>query len=328
MAPLENYWMSQNCTHSVGRTNTPSRRVSEGPSNGLLRTGNRLREYKVALRKLKMTTVRNPAVSVLTSVYNAERYVGIAIESILNQTLTDFEFIIIDDCSSDSSWDIIQKYASLDKRIIASKNEVNLKGCNTLNKGFTMATGRYVAINDNDDWSYPDRLEKQFLFMELHPDVGIVGGTMEIMNESGKVTGKRKYHLHDKEIRKYIFRYSPFSHPLVMYRKSILDKVGYSNPVYAPADDYELYFRIGKVSKFANLPDVLLKYRVVPNSMTHNLTKQMELTTLMVRRLYGKDNGYKAGLIDRLYGFLHYLSVFVMPSRMKIWLFNLLRNAS
>jgi len=191
----------------------------------------------------------------------------------------------------------------------------------------TLAKGKYIAQQDNDDWSYPDRLEKQFHFMEAHPEVGIVGGTMEIMNENGDVIAKRKYHLSDNEIRKKIFRYSPFSHPLVMLRKSILDKVGHYNPVYAPADDYELYFRIGRESKFANLTDVLLKYRVVTSSITHKLTNQMELMTLMVRRLYSKNNGYKARLADRLYSFMQYLSVFVVPSRIKIWLFNRLRNS-
>lgn len=272
-------------------------------------------------------TQKTPAITVLLPVYNAEKYLAIAIESILHQTFTDFEFLIIDDCSTDSSWDIIQKYSKQDKRIVSLRNEVNLKGCNTLNKGLKLARGKYIARLDNDDWSYPDRFEKQFDFMESHPEVGIVGGVMELMNEAGNVIGKRTYHLTDGEIRKKLFRYSPFSHPLVMFRKSILDQAGYYNPAYAPADDYDLYFRMGKLSQFANLPDVLLKYRVVKGSMTQNLTKRMELTTLMVRRLYGNDGVYKSGLLDRFYSTLHYLSIFIIPSKIKIWLFNLLRNA-
>lgn len=269
----------------------------------------------------------SPAISVLLSVYNAEKYVAIAIESILNQTFADFELVVIDDCSSDSSWEIVQNYTRQDKRIVALKNEVNLGGCKTLIKGLTLCKGKYYARLDNDDWSYPDRLEKQFNFMESHPEVGIVGGTMEIINERGEVIGKRKYNLSDHEIRKKIFRYSPFSHPLVMIRKSIIDKVGGYNPSYAPADDYELYFRIGRVASFANLADVLLQYRTTPGSITFNQTKKMELSTIKVRNLYKRDSAYKFSIIDWLYNFAHYSSIFIIPSNIKIYLFNLLRNA-
>lgn len=268
-----------------------------------------------------------PEISVVLPVYNAEKYISTAMSSILKQSFRNFEFIIIDDHSSDNSWEIIQQYARKDKRIIALRNNRNLKGCATLNKGLALAKGKYIARVDNDDWSYPYRFDKQYSYLEAHPQVGIVGGVMEIMNEEGKILGKRKYHISDQEIRKSIFRYSPFSHPLVMIRKSILDKIGYYNSEYVPADDYELYFRIGKVSKFANLPEVLLKYRIVSGSMTHNLTKKMELATISVRRKYSHDTPYKMSFIDELYTFLHYLSVYIFPSKLKMRLFNLIRNS-
>lgn len=267
-----------------------------------------------------------PVISVLLSVYNAAQHVSLAIESILNQSVTDFELIIVDDCSSDASWGICKKYAQRDNRIVVVRNKLNLGGCKTLNVGLRLARGRYIARQDNDDWSYPDRLEKQLEFMEAHPDVGIVGGSMEIMNEDGKVIGKRTYNLTDSEIRNKIFRYSPFCHPLVMFRKSILDAVGEYNSAYAPADDYDLYFRIGKLSKFANLNEVLLKYRVVSTSLTNSRTKKMELATVKVRSLYQSDNGYSACLLDRIYNYLHFVSIFAVPSKLKIYLFNLVRN--
>lgn len=268
-----------------------------------------------------------PAISVLVSVYNADKYVSLSIESILNQTFTDFELIIIDDCSSDTSWDLCQKYSQQDNRIIAIRNNINLGGCETLNVGLKLARGKYIARQDNDDWSYPDRLDKQFSFMEAHPSVGIVGGSMEIMDETEKVTGKRTYNLTDYAIRNKIFRYSPFSHPLVMFRKSILDAVGYYNCECAPADDYELYFRIGKLSEFANLNDTLLKYRVVSTSLTNTRTKKMELATIKVRKLYQNDNCYHATILDKVYNFLHLLSIYVIPSKLKIYIFNLFRNS-
>lgn len=268
-----------------------------------------------------------PAISVLLSVYNAEKYVSIAIESILDQTITDFELIIIDDCSTDTSWDICQKYAKQDSRIVAVRNKSNLGGCETLNVGLRLARGRYIARQDNDDWSYPYRLARQLEFMETHADVGIVGGSMEIMNENEQVIGKRIYNLTDSDIRKKIFRYSPFCHPLVMIRKSILDAAGEYDSQHAPADDYDLYFRIGKHSKFANLNEILLKYRVVSTSLTNSRTKKMELATIKVRKLYQNDDCYSAGLTDRIYNYLHFISIFVMPSKIKIYIFNILRNA-
>lgn len=267
-----------------------------------------------------------PAISVLLSVYNADKYVSLAIESILNQTVTDFELIIVDDCSSDDSWNICQNYARQDNRIVAVRNKLNIGGCETLNVGLKLARGRYIARQDNDDWSYPDRLAKQLKFMETHPDIGIVGGSMEIMNENGKVIGKRSYNTTDSQIRNNIFRYSPFCHPLVMFRKSILDSVGNYNFKFAPADDYELYFRIGKLSKFANLNEVLMKYRVISTSLTNSQTKKMELATIKVRLLYQNDDCYKANLMDRFYNLVHFISIFVVPSRIKIYLFNIFRN--
>ena len=267
-----------------------------------------------------------PVISVLLPVYNSERYISLAIESILNQSFTDFEFIIIDDCSSDTSWDICQKYAQQDNRIIAVRNKINLGLCETLNVGLMLARGRYIARQDNDDWSYPNRLSNQYNFMETHEDVGIVGGSMEITNENGDVIGKRAYQLTDTSIRNKIFRCAPFSHPLVMFRKSVLDIVGYYNIEHAPADDYELYFRIGKISKFANLNETLLKYRVIPTSLTNSGTKKMELATIKVRNLYRNDAPYRASLGDRVYNFIHCISVFLVPANIKLYIFNRIRN--
>lgn len=274
-----------------------------------------------------MENNRTPLVSVLLSVYNSEKYVAIAIESILNQSFDDFEFVIIDDASIDSSWDIIKKYSKVDSRIIAIKNNINIGGCKTLIKGLELCSGKYIARLDNDDWSYPDRLKKQVEFMEEKNDVGILGGSIEIINENGSVLGKRVYELSDAEIRKKIFFCSPFAHPAVMIRKSILDLVGPYDPEYAPADDYELYFRIGRKSKFANLEDCILQYRVISSSMTNRLTKKMELATICVREQYSLDNSYDFNLLARLYNKLHYISIFFIPSKLKIISFNFFRNS-
>lgn len=268
--------------------------------------------------------MENPKISVLMPAYNSEKYIGVAIESILNQTFSDFEFIIIDDCSKDKTWNIITTYAAKDDRIIPLRNEINMREAKTLNRGIGIARGKYIARIDNDDWSYPDRLKKQYNFMEEHSDVGISGGTINICDGNLQPKSQRKYALSDKQIRQKMFRYSPFCHPTVIIRRSILILTGLYNPDYYPPNDYELYFRIGLHSKFANLSDTLLKYRVLDNSITHTSTKRLEILTIAIRNKYAK--AYHMTFFDRLYNILQYLSIFIIPSWIKIRIFNFFRD--
>ena len=267
-----------------------------------------------------------PLISVILSVYNCDQYVAESINSILNQSFKDFELIIIDDASTDASSEICQFFASTDPRIKFIRNKINLGGCETLNVALKYARGKYIARQDNDDWSYPYRLQKQFEFMESNPQVGILGGNMELINEFGQSIGHRNYHQTDGEIRKHIFRYSPFSHPLTIFRKLAMIEYGYYNKKYAPADDYELYFRIGQGYKFANLPITLLKYRILPNSLTNSRTLKMERSTIRVRELYLKSSFYFPTLWDWTYNQLHKVSIYIIPSKVKIQLFNFFRN--
>jgi len=269
---------------------------------------------------------KTPMVSVAMAAYNAESFIEEAIQSILDQTFKNFEFIIIDDCSRDNTPRLINKYALIDKRIRSFKNKVNLGGCMSLDRAMKMARGKYIAVMDNDDWSYPDRLKKQVDFLEKHPGVGIVGGTMEIMDENGIISAKRQYHRSDSSIRKNIFRYSPFSHPLIMIRRSVLETVGYANCKFAPADDYEMYFRIGTVSKFANLKDIILKYRVVSNSLTQRYARKMILTSIKARNTYRKVPGYHMRLSDHIFDFFLRIFAFILPSKIILKIFNFVRN--
>jgi glycosyltransferase involved in cell wall biosynthesis len=280
----------------------------------------------VSSTKIKL---KSPLVSVIMPAYNAESYIDKAISSILGQTFADFELIIIDDNSSDKTASIIEKYKKKDRRIVVLHNTTNLKMAKALNSGIKIARGKYIARMDSDDWSFPYRLEKQVLFIQKHLKVGILGGSMEIIDKEGKKIGRRDYALSNKEIRRKLFRYSPFCHPLIMIRKTFLDKVGYYDPIYNPAEDYDLYFRVGEVSEFANLPDVLIKYRIVDNSMTTGSTKKMELQTIAIRNKYKLNHGYSMTFLDNLFTRLHWFSIYFIPipSSVKIKAFNLLRNS-
>jgi glycosyltransferase involved in cell wall biosynthesis len=270
---------------------------------------------------------KSPKISVIMPAYNAEKYIAEAIGSVLSQTFKDFELIIIDDASRDRTWEIIKKYSRKEKRILALHNKKNLKLSKTLNIGINKSSGAYIARMDADDLCEPDRLEKQYRFMEHHKNVGILGGSMSVMKEDKTIIGKRTYPLDDLSIRKNIFWYSPFSHPLVMLRRSVIEKVGGYDHKFNPAEDYELYFRIGKISKFSNLPDTLLRYRIVEKSMTTGSTKNMELQTIKIRHLYAHSKGYNMSYMQKIYNALQLLSINLVSSRFKIWLFNLLRNS-
>ncbi len=268
----------------------------------------------------------NPPISVLMPAYNAEEYIAEAIESILNQTFKYFEFIIVDDCSTDSTLKIIQEYAKVDKRIIVRKNEKNLKICGTLNKGIELAGGKYIARMDADDWSYPDRLYKQFRFMEKNPDIVLSGGTIEICDEKMNVLNKRKYSIADEEIRKKIFRYSPFGHPATIWKTEIIKKSGSYNEAFIVAQEYDLYFRVGKMGKFGNLLDTIYRLRIHNKSSSQTFSKKQEINTLFIRLKAHIEYGYKLSILDKCYLVMQYLSMYLISQKLKFWFFNFLRK--
>lgn len=200
-----------------------------------------------------------PHISVIMPVYNGEKYLKEAIDSILNQTFTNFEFIIINDGSIDRTEEIILSYT--DSRIIYIKNETNLQIVESLNKGISIAKGKYIARMDSDDISLPTRLEKQYLFMEAHKKID-VSGTW------AKTFGKSDYVLRpltdNCEIKAKLFFDSPFIHPSVMFKASSLSHFRYTKH-YNKAEDYGLWVEMSSTATFGNLPEVLLMYRLHQN---------------------------------------------------------------
>lgn len=271
--------------------------------------------------------MKQPCVSVLMPAYNAQKYIGEAIESILNQTYKNIELIVVDDASTENTWDVVCKYASKDKRMVIHRNEKNLKLSKTLNTCIMLSTGEYLARMDADDISLPQRISSQVAFLEENHDVGVVGATIEIIDSKGRPIGKREYHTSDKDIRAHIFKYSPFAHPVIMMRKDILITSGLYNDHYNPAEDYELYFRMGAISKFGNLRETGLKYRVVDKSMTTGSMQRMELKTIEIRKKFSKNSHYRFTYFDHIYNMLHLASIYLLPAKARLYIFNLLRNS-
>jgi len=268
----------------------------------------------------------NPKISVLMPAYNAEKFIGVAIESILNQSLRDFEFIIIDDCSTDRTWEIIQKYKEKDSRITAIKNEENLGIAGNRNKLKKLAKGIYIVWQDADDISMPDRIKHQYEFMEANEQVGICGGWLEFFNDKGQ-SSVRKYKEKDEGLRKNIFRFSPVAQPGAIIRKNIFDEMGDYDLNYPPAEDLDMSFRIGRKYKFANLQEIVIKYRENDKSATFTRLKTIELKTISIRLKYAGDKFYKMTAGDNFYSIMQYISVFIIPTKFKIFLFNFLRNS-
>lgn len=211
-------------------------------------------------------------------VYNAEAFLRESIDSILNQSFAEFEFLIINDGSTDQSETIIKSYT--DKRIRLINNDTNLKLITTLNKGIELAKGEYIARMDADDISHPDRLKKQFEFLESHPEIGICGTWFESIGQNKSVL---KYPQDDTMIRIKMLYQCPFCHPSVMIRKTILAENNLKyNPNFAHAEDYELWTQLSRFTKFANIPEVLLKYRLHEANVSNKHSKEQRINTQII----------------------------------------------
>lgn len=218
-------------------------------------------------------------ISVVMPVYNAEKYIGEAIESILNQTYRDFEFIIINDGSTDKTKEIIDLYS--DSRIVYLENEQNSGIVVTLNKGLDFATGEYIARMDADDIAVDNRLEKQIIYMEKNKDVGLLGTGIHIFGENNESTD-RVFTTDSKQLKAELIFNSCIAHPTVMIRKDILiqNKMRY-NSEFAGAEDYCLWWDISKVSNISTLPDILLNYRIHSSQITQK--KDISYYNMMIK---------------------------------------------
>ncbi len=208
-----------------------------------------------------------PLVSVVMSVYNAGKYLDEAIQSILKQTYKKFEFIIINDGSTDSSLEIIKNYKKEDNRIVLISRE-NKGLIFSLNEGIQRANGKYIARMDADDISLVTRFQEQVNFLEKNTDIGVCGSWIEIFGENRKSTiWKLPYK--DNDLKARLLFSVPFAHPSIMMRKEIIDKYGLKyDENYKAAEDYKFWLDMSKYTKFANIPNVLLRYRYLETSIS------------------------------------------------------------
>lgn len=266
-----------------------------------------------------------PLVSVITIAYNEEKYIREAIESILKQNFLDLEYIIIDDGSTDNTPDIIKEYSDKFRFIKTFSNNTNQGIPKSRNLGIKIANGKYILWQDADDISMPDRIKVQVEYMDENSNVGICGGNVQFF-KNGKDTNKRLYSNDDKIIRKKIFLYSPVAQPACIVRKKALEEVGVFNPSLSSAEDLDLSFRIGTKYQFGNVPEIVIKYRIHDQSVTFRQLKTTEKNTIKIRRSYFNNKAYHPSIVDKLYNYIQLWTIYLMPPKWRIGLFQFIRN--
>jgi glycosyltransferase involved in cell wall biosynthesis len=218
-----------------------------------------------------MTTTHRPKVTVFIPVYNRADYIGAAIDSILAQSFTDFELLLVDDGSTDRSLEVIKSYQ--DPRVRVACNAANLGIPRTRNRGLALARGEYIALLDSDDRAYPQRLAKQVEVLDRHPDYVQVGTWCRMMDAQGQPLKKSKRQpILPQDVDAQLLFRCALSNRSIMARTEILRQYGYRND-YPRCQDYDLHVRLAREHKMANLPECLVYGRVHPQQITAQTTE-------------------------------------------------------
>ncbi|WP_276199199.1 glycosyltransferase [Chelatococcus sp. XZ-Ab1] len=236
-----------------------------------------------------------PALSVLLPVYNGERYLAKAIESILAQTFADFEFIIVNDGSRDGSGAIIDGYAAHDARIRVFHQD-NRGLVDTLNRGIALARAPLIARMDADDISLPRRFELQVSRFENRPDLAVVGGFIVLIDDAGTPIRRGDYPTGGAELLRLLEFDSPLAHPAVVMRRDVVSSLGGYRPQYKHAEDYDLWLRVHDAGyALENVAVPVLHYRQHAEKVSFRHSQQQMLTALVARLAH---RARAAGLVD------------------------------
>lgn len=243
---------------------------------------------------MEENTMSEPLVSFVMPNYNEGSFIRDALDSILQQTYKNFECIIVDDGSSDNSPGIIKEYAARDPRIKFFQNEKNMRICRTLNRGISLAKGKYIARMDSDDVCMPNRLEVQVAFMEdpKNAHVGVVGSHCFVIDENGDTVGKKTFPIDDKDIRGQIWYQNPLQHSTTLIRKQAINECGNYDDSFVYAEDLELWVKIGQKYELRNIEEKLMKYRIHGANDIFKHQKTMIKNALRVRRKAVEHLGY------------------------------------
>ena len=245
-----------------------------------------------------------PVVSVLMTVFNAGRFFEPSIRSILNQTFRNFEFLIVDDASTDGSAEVAEAWAARDPRIRLVRNSENKGQTTCLNQGLHLARGHWIARQDADDLAHPSRLAKQHQFTTIQPGIVLLGSNGTIIDEHDRLAGLLDAPLSQQDIVWTSPFLNPFMHTSVMFRTDVIrDQFGGYNEDYRIAQDYELWTRVISRHQGANLPQRLVCYRHLPTSLSKSkknvaFAEAAQVSAREAKRIFGHDlSGREAGLV-------------------------------
>jgi glycosyltransferase involved in cell wall biosynthesis len=228
-----------------------------------------------------------PTVSVLLPVHNAEPYLAEAVESILNQSFSDFEFLIINDGSTDRSLEILQTYAKQDSRIKLT-NRPNRGLIATLNEMLEQATGEFLARMDADDIATPNRLALQVSFLQQHAEIVCVGGAFDLIDFQGRTVQWIPMPQHNDQIQQMLLvGRTIINHPCALIRRASLLQIGGYDPEMKTVEDLDMLLKLGEIGELANLPETVLKYRFHPNSVSaQNIEFQTQMAEIACQRAW------------------------------------------
>jgi len=239
--------------------------------------------------------IKNPKISVVMSVYNGEKHVREAIDSILNQIFGDFEFIIINDGSTDRTKEILESFK--DPRIVLIHQE-NMGLVKSLNKGIALAKGKYIARQDADDISMANRLEQQFKFLERHQSIALLGTWAYIIDQGGKALQKITYPCDYATIEKGLKRQNYFCHGSVVFRRKAFFELGGYREFFSSSQDYDLWLRFAEKFEVANLSNLLYKRRIDKNAFTlRNIVLQTRMRIFARQLASAREKGIDETLI-------------------------------
>lgn len=265
----------------------------------------------------------NPRVTVLMAVHNGEQYLETAVNSILRQTLRDFDFLIVDDASTDATPQMLANFAAKDARIQILTNETNLGLTASLNRGIAQIETPYIARMDADDISVPERLERQVAYMEKHPEIGAVGCGTGIFNANPDIFCKRyQPPIAPAIARQMTLLIAPqISHPTALIRTKECKKINGYRPCFRYAQDYDLWLRLLEITQISNLPQALLFYRNHTNSISESKKKeQIILHTLALQSFECRNSNLSDPLLGNSPSF-ELLKSLLNPSKASFYVF-------
>lgn len=259
---------------------------------------------------------KKPKISVIMPVYNTAHYLSQAIDSILNQTYQNFELIIVDDGSTDKSWEILPQYARINKKIKLFRNKKNYGISEAAKKAILNAHGDFIARVDSDDTIPFDRFEKQIQYLIKHPDVIVVGGQVELINKKGEFIAFKYFPKIHKDIVNMAFTAMPIQQGAMMVNKKKLPKnfVWYKNRLNT-SEDLDFFMRVFQYGKAANLKDVCLYYRQHGENLTQvENPKKIFYQAYEVRQLAIKKYNLHPKLTTLLLLYIQYVLVSLLPA--------------